>query len=53
VQAAMAAAQRGLQEEVAEQAAAMAEQLIASNLTPADHVAIIEQYLDKTGRATQ
>ena len=53
VQAAMAAAQRGLQQEVAEQAAAMAEQLIVSNLTPADHVAIIEQYLDKSGRATQ
>jgi F-type H+-transporting ATPase subunit b len=53
VQAAMAAAQRGLQEEVAEQAAAMAEQLIVKQLTPADHVAIIEQYLDKTGRAAQ
>jgi F-type H+-transporting ATPase subunit b len=53
VQAAVAAAQRGLQEEVAEQAAAMAEQLIVKSLTPTDHVAIIEQYLDKTGRAAQ
>ncbi len=51
VQAAMAAAQRGLQEEVAEQATAMAEQLIVKHLTPTDHIAIIEQYLDKTGRA--
>ncbi len=53
VRAAMTAAQRSLQEEVAEQAAAMAEQLIVKQLTPADHVAIIEQYLDKTGRAAQ
>jgi F-type H+-transporting ATPase subunit b len=51
VQAAVTAARRGLQEEVAEQAAAMAEQLIVKNLTPTDHVALIEQYLDKTGKA--
>lgn len=53
VRAAMTAARRSLQEEVAEQATAMAEQLIVKQLTPADHVAIIEQYLDKTGRAVQ
>jgi F-type H+-transporting ATPase subunit b len=51
VQAAMDTAQRGLQEEVAEQATAMAEQLIVKQLTPADHVAIIEQYLERTGKA--
>lgn len=53
VQTAVAAAQHGLQEEVAEQATALAEQLIVKNLTPTDHLAIIEQYLDKTGRAAQ
>ena len=51
VQAAMNTAQRGLQEEIAEQATAMAEQLIVKQLTPADHIAIIEQYLDRTGKA--
>jgi F-type H+-transporting ATPase subunit b len=50
VEAAAAAARSSLQDEVAEQAAAMAEQLILKNLTPADQVMIIEQYLE---RATQ
>ncbi|CAK8714865.1 MAG: F-type H+-transporting ATPase subunit b [Candidatus Electronema aureum] len=50
VEAAAAAARSSLQDEVAEQAAAMAEHLILKNLTPADQVMIIEQYLE---RATQ
>jgi F-type H+-transporting ATPase subunit b len=53
VAAAVALAQHQLQNEVAEQAVAMAEQLIVKNLTPADHAAIIEQYLDKAGAAQQ
>ncbi|WP_417915829.1 ATPase [Candidatus Electronema sp. JC] len=50
VATAAAAAQRQLQNEVAEQAAAMAEQLLIKNLTPADQVAIIEQYLEKAAQ---
>lgn len=50
VEAAAIAARSSLQDEIAEQAAAMAEQLILKNLTPADQVIIIEQYLE---RATQ
>jgi F-type H+-transporting ATPase subunit b len=42
-------AKRILREEVAEQAAAMAEELIVKNLTPADQVAITEQYLERVG----
>ena len=42
-------AKRTLREEVAEQAAAMAEELIVKNLTPADQVAITEQYLERVG----
>jgi F-type H+-transporting ATPase subunit b len=42
-------AKRVLREEVAEQAAAMAEALIVQNLTPADQVAITEQYLERVG----
>ncbi len=34
---------------VAEQAAAMAEELIVRNLTPADQIAITEQYLERVG----
>lgn len=49
VQAAEADIRSRLREEVAEQAARMAEQLIVRNLTPADHAAIIEQYLEKAG----
>jgi|GEM_PF-187873 F-type H+-transporting ATPase subunit b len=49
VQAAVVEAKRRLQEEVAEQAAAMAEELIVKNLTPEDQVAITEQYLEKVG----
>jgi F-type H+-transporting ATPase subunit b len=42
-------AKRILREEVAEQAAAMAEELIVKNLTPADQIAITEQYLERVG----
>ena len=42
-------AKRILREEVAEQAAAMAEELIVRNLTSADQVAITEQYLERVG----
>lgn len=50
VATAAAAAQHQLQNEVAEQAAAMAEQLLIKNLTPADQVAIIEQYLERAAQ---
>ncbi|MGI6657113.1 MAG: ATP synthase F0 subunit B [Desulfobulbus sp.] len=49
VQAEVEEAKRMLREEVAEQAAAMAEELIVQNLTPADQVAITEQYLERVG----
>ena len=49
VQAEFEDAKRLLREEVAEQAAAMAEELIIKNLTPADQVAITEQYLERVG----
>ncbi len=49
VEAAIVEAKRSLQEEVAEKAAAMAEELIVKNLTPEDQVTITEQYLDKVG----
>jgi F-type H+-transporting ATPase subunit b len=49
IQAELEDAKRVLREEVAEQAAAMAEELIVSNLTPADQVAITEQYLERVG----
>lgn len=42
-------AKRLLREEVAEQAAAMAEELIVKSLTPADQIAITEQYLERVG----
>jgi len=49
VQAELEDAKRMLREEIAEQAAAMAEELIVKNLTPADQVAITEQYLERVG----
>ena len=49
VQAELEDAKRLLREEVAEQAAAMAEALIIKNLTSADQVAITEQYLERVG----
>jgi F-type H+-transporting ATPase subunit b len=49
IQAELEDAKRLLREEVAEQAAAMAEELIVSNLTPADQIAITEQYLERVG----
>jgi F-type H+-transporting ATPase subunit b len=49
VQAAVVEAKRKLQDEVAEQAAVMAEELIVKNLTPQDQVTITEQYLEKVG----
>jgi F-type H+-transporting ATPase subunit b len=49
VQAELEDAKRLLREEIAEQAAAMAEELIIKNLTPADQVAITEQYLERVG----
>ncbi len=49
VQAAVVEAKRTLQNEVAESAAAMAEELIVKNLTPSDQVTITEQYLEKVG----
>lgn len=49
VQAELVEAKRSLRDEVAEQAAAMAEELIVKNLTPADQVAITEQYLERVG----
>ncbi len=50
VATAAAAAQQQLQNEVAEQAAAMAEQLLIRNLSQADQVAIIEQYLERAAQ---
>ncbi|HEB49583.1 MAG TPA: ATP synthase F0 subunit B [Desulfobulbus sp.] len=49
VQAELVDARRVLLEEVADKAAAMAEELIVKNLTPEDQVAITEQYLDRVG----
>lgn len=49
VQAELEDAKRILREEVAEQAAAMAEELIVKNLTSADQIAITEQYLERVG----
>jgi F-type H+-transporting ATPase subunit b len=42
-------ARRTLKDDIADQAAAMAEGLIIKNLTPDDQVKIIEDYLDKVG----
>lgn len=49
VQAELVKTRRMLRDEVADQAAAMAEELIVKNLTPTDQVAITEQYLDRVG----
>jgi len=49
VQAELVDARRRLRDEVAEQAAAMAEELIVKNLTAEDQVAITEQYLERVG----
>ena len=49
VRAELEDAKRLLREEVAEQAAAMAKELIVKNLTPADQVTITEQYLERVG----
>jgi len=49
VGAAIVDAKRKLQVEVADQAAAMAEELIVKNLTPEDQVTITEQYLERVG----
>lgn len=49
VQGELEDAKRTLREEVAEQAASLAEQLIISNLTAADQIAITEQYLERVG----
>ena len=42
-------ARRDLKNDIADQAAVMAEELIVKNLTPEDQVKIIENYLDKVG----
>jgi len=49
IQAEIVEAKRSLRDEVADQAAAMAEELIVKNLTPDDQVKITEQYLDRVG----
>lgn len=49
VQAEFEDAKRQLRDEIAEQAAAMAEELIIRNLKPTDQVAITEQYLERVG----
>ena len=49
IQSELEDAKRMLRDEVAEQAAAMAEELIVSNLTPADQVTITEQFLERVG----
>lgn len=42
-------ARRQLKNDIADQAATMAEELIVKNLTPEDQVKIIEDYLEKVG----
>ncbi len=49
VQAQIVEARKSLQNDVAEQAAAMAEELIVKNLTQEDQVNITEQYLNRVG----
>lgn len=49
VKAELVDAQRTLRDEVADMAAAMAEELIVKNLTADDQVAITEQYLERVG----
>lgn len=49
VNSALVEARRDLRDEVAEQAAVMAEELIKQNLTAEDQVNITEQYLERVG----
>jgi F-type H+-transporting ATPase subunit b len=49
VQGEIVEAKRKLRDDIADQAAAMAEELIVKNLTPEDQVKITEQYLDRVG----
>jgi F-type H+-transporting ATPase subunit b len=49
IQAEIVEAKRSLRDDIADQAAAMAEELIVKNLTPEDQVKITEQYLDRVG----
>ena len=49
VQHELAAAQKRLRVEVADQAAAMAEELIRKNLQPADQDKLVAEYLDRVG----
>jgi F-type H+-transporting ATPase subunit b len=42
-------ARRTLKNDIADQAAVMAEELIVKNLTPEDQVKVVENYLDKVG----
>ena len=49
IQAEIVEAKRSLRNEIADQAAEMAEELIVKNLTPEDQVKITEQYLDRVG----
>ena len=49
VQGEIVEAKRKLRDDIADQAAAMAEELIVKNLTPDDQVKITEQYLDRVG----
>jgi len=51
IQAELIEARRSLRDEIADEAAAMAEELIIKNLTPEDQVKITEQYLDRVGAA--
>ena len=43
------AAKRALKNEVADQAALLAEEIVKKNLTPTDQVKIVEDYLDRVG----
>ena len=49
IQAEIVEAKRTLKDDIADQAATMAEELIIKNLTPDDQANIIEQYLDRVG----
>ncbi len=49
IQAEIVEAKRSLRDDIADQAAVMAEELIVKNLTPEDQVKITEQYLDRVG----
>lgn len=49
IQAEIVEAKRNLRDDIADQAAVMAEELIVKNLTPEDQVNITEQYLDRIG----